>query len=88
MTLIDELNSLLGSERVRDHPLDLEVFSKDAGVTKGDVIAAVLPETVEEVAAVVRIARRHKTAIVPRVAGTGLAGVAVAVKSGFPSAVM
>jgi glycolate oxidase len=83
MTLIDELTALLGFERVRHHPLDLVVFSKDAGVTRGDVIAAVLPETVQEVAAIVRIARRHETPIVPRGAGTGLAGGAVPVKPGL-----
>ncbi len=83
MTLIDELTTLLGSERVRHHPLDLAVFSKDAGVTRGDVIAAVLPETVQEVSAVVRIARRYATPIVPRGAGTGLAGGAVPAKAGL-----
>lgn len=83
MTLIDELTTLLGSDRVRDHPLDLAVFSKDAGVTRGDVIAAVLPGTVQEVAAVVRVARRYDTSIVPRGAGTGLAGGAVPVKPGL-----
>jgi len=83
MTLIDELNTLLGFERVRGHPLDLEVFSKDAGMTRGDVIAATLPETVQEVAAIVRIARRHGVSIVPRGAGTGLAGGAVPVEPGL-----
>lgn len=83
MTLIDELTTLLGSDRVRGHPLDLAVFSKDAGVTRGDVIAAVLPGTVQEVAAVVRVARRYDTSIVPRGAGTGLAGGAVPVKPGL-----
>jgi glycolate oxidase len=83
MTLIDELTTLLGSERVRHHPLDLAVFSKDAGVTRGNVIAAVLPETVQEVSAVIRIARRYDTPIVPRGAGTGLAGGAVPVKPGL-----
>ncbi|RLE13791.1 MAG: hypothetical protein DRJ28_06765 [Actinobacteria bacterium] len=83
MALIDELNTLLGFERVRGHPLDLEVFSKDAGMTRGDVIAATLPETVQEVAAIVRIARRHGVSIVPRGAGTGLAGGAVPVEPGL-----
>jgi glycolate oxidase len=77
MTLISELVALLGDERVRHHPLDLVVFAKDSGVTKGDVVAAVLPETAQEVGAIVRIARRHDTPIVPRGAGTGLAGGAV-----------
>ena len=83
MTLIDELIALLGPERVRHHPLDLLVFSKDAGVTTGDVVAAVLPETAQEVAAVVRISRRYETPIVPRGAGTGLAGGAVPVSPGL-----
>ena len=83
MTLIRELEELLGSDRVRHHPLDLVVFAKDAGVTKGDVVAAVLPETAQEVAAVVRIARRHETPIVPRGAGIGLAGGAVPVDPGL-----
>jgi glycolate oxidase len=77
MALIPELIALLGPDRVRHHPLDLVVFAKDSGVTTGYVVAAVLPETAQEVGAIVRIARRHGTPIVPRGAGTGLAGGAV-----------
>jgi glycolate oxidase len=77
MALIPELVALLGDDRVRHHPLDLVVFAKDSGVTKGEVVAAVLPETAQEVGVIVRIARRHDTPIVPRGAGTGLAGGAV-----------
>ena len=77
MALIPELIALLGPERVRHHPLDLVVFAKDSGVATGHVVVAVLPETAQEVGAIVRIARRHGTPIVPRGAGTGLAGGAV-----------
>jgi len=77
VTVIEELIALIGAERVRNHPLDLVVFAKDSGVKRGDVVAAVLPETAQEVAAIVRIARRHDVPIVPRGAGTGLAGGAV-----------
>ena len=83
MDLVGELVALLGPDRVRHHPIDLAVFSKDAGITRGTVVAAVLPETVQEVAAIVRIARRHDTPIVPRGAGTGLAGGAVPVEPGL-----
>lgn len=83
MALIPELEELLGSDRVHHHPLDLVVFAKDAGVTRGDVLAVALPETAQEVAALVRIARRNKTPIVPRGAGTGLAGGAVPVDPGL-----
>lgn len=83
MPLIDDLVSLLGSDRVRAHPLDLLVFSKDSGVTSGDVLAAVLPDNAEEVAELVQIARHHGTPIVPRGAGTGLAGGAVPAEPGL-----
>ncbi len=77
MPLIEDLERLLGCERVRHHPLDTVVFAKDSGVVPGPVIAAVLPETTQEVAAIVRLANRHEVPIIPRGAGTGLAGGAV-----------
>jgi glycolate oxidase len=83
VTLIAELERLLGAERVRHHPLDLAVFAKDSGVVTGPVIAAVLPETTQEVAAIVRLANRHGVPIVPRGAGTGLAGGAVPIVPGL-----
>ncbi len=83
MSLIDELVALLGPERVRHHPLDLAVFAKDSGVTSGPVVAAVLPETSAEVAACVKVALTHGIPIVPRGAGTGLAGGAVPIEPGL-----
>jgi len=83
MTLVGELTALLGDSRVRHHPLDLLMFAKDAGVTSGSVLAAVLPETTDEVAACVRIAREFDVPIVPRGAGTGLAGGAVPIEPGL-----
>lgn len=49
----------------------------------GHVIAAVFPETTSEVAAIVAVANHHDTPIVPRGAGTGLAGGAVPVEPGL-----
>ncbi len=77
MSLVVELEATLGPDRVRSRPLELLVYNKDAGVTTGEVSVAVLPETTQEVAACVRAARRHKTPVVARGAGTGLAGGAV-----------
>jgi glycolate oxidase len=77
MTFVEELRSTLGSDRVRAHPLDRIVYDKDAGVTRGEVVAAVLPETTQEVAACVRLAAAHGVPVVARGAGTGLAGGAV-----------
>ncbi|MEA2057726.1 MAG: FAD-linked oxidase C-terminal domain-containing protein [Actinomycetota bacterium] len=72
-----ELERLLGPDRVRTHPLDRWLFSKDAGISRGDTEVIVFPETTDEVAACVRIARRFELTIVARGAGTGLAGGAV-----------
>jgi glycolate oxidase len=75
--MVEELRATLGGERVLSHPLEMLVYDKDAGVTTGEVAAAVLPETTQEVAACVRIARKHRMPVVARGAGTGLAGGAV-----------
>ncbi len=83
MTLIDELIDIVGESRVRHHPLDLAVFANDAGVTSGTALAVAIPASTEEVTACVRAARRHGIPIVPRGAGTGLAGGAVAIESGL-----
>lgn len=69
--------ALVGAERVKSHPLELRLFSKDGGVQAGEVAVVVLPETVSEVSEIVQIAGRHGLPIVPRGAGTGLAGGAV-----------
>ncbi|MDJ0923303.1 MAG: FAD-linked oxidase C-terminal domain-containing protein [Acidimicrobiia bacterium] len=77
MSLESDLIATLGPERVHSHPLELLVYDKDAGVTRGKAIAAVLPETTQEVAACVRLARKYQAPVVARGAGTGLAGGAV-----------
>lgn len=83
MTFIRDLEDALGADSVRHHPLDLAVFAKDAGVKAGTVVAAALPRSTEEVAACVKIARTHDVPIVPRGAGTGLAGGAVPQEPGL-----
>ncbi len=77
MALVDDLRSTLGSDRVHSHPLELLVYDKDAGVTRGEAVAVVLPETTQEVAACVRIAASYGVPVVARGAGTGLAGGSV-----------
>ena len=77
MTLVDDLQAILGSDRVLAHPLELLVYAKDAGVTAGEALAVVLPETTQEVSACVRAAVRHGVPVVARGSGTGLAGGAV-----------
>ncbi len=77
MSLTADFVALLGIERVKTHPLERHVYSRDGGISLGPVEVVVHPETTEEVVDVVQIARRHGFPLVPRGAGTGLAGGAV-----------
>ncbi len=82
MDLVTDLRALLGPDRVKSHLLERQVYAKDAGLVKGPVDVVVLPETTSEVVEVVRIARRHGLPVIPRGAGTGLAGGAVPIDAG------
>jgi glycolate oxidase len=75
-----DLRAIVGSRCIVD-PAELRTYECD-GLTGTRVrpLAVVLPETTEEVSAVVRVARRHAMPIVPRGAGTGLSGGALPVE--------
>lgn len=75
--LVADLTEIVGAGGVRAGALDRVLYRKDAGVVSGEVSVVVLPETTEQVAAIVGVARNHGISIVPRGAGTGLAGGAV-----------
>ncbi|MEK7251830.1 MAG: FAD-binding protein, partial [Actinomycetota bacterium] len=76
-SLVSDLIAAVGADAVKAGPLDLRLFSKDAGVTRGEVSAVTFPEDAAGVAAVIAVAKRHGLPIVARGAGTGLAGGAV-----------
>jgi glycolate oxidase len=82
MSLAEDLRQLLGADRVLDGSLQRYLYGKDSGVARGNPDLVVTPRTTEEVAAVVRTAKRHGVPIVPRGAGTGLAGGAVPIEGG------
>ena len=75
--LVGDLVAALGAGAVKAEPLDKRLFSKDAGVTRGEVVAITFPTDAAQVSDVVRIAARHRVPVVVRGAGTGLAGGAV-----------
>ncbi|MBD5635863.1 MAG: FAD-binding protein, partial [Candidatus Eremiobacteraeota bacterium] len=70
-----ELEKIVGAKRRIVDPAELRTYECDglAGL-RVRPLAVVLPETTEEVAAVVRVAKRFGLPIVPRGAGTGLSG--------------
>jgi glycolate dehydrogenase FAD-linked subunit len=82
--LIAELRKVLGPSGVVDRPDALMTYEADACVMDtGMPMAVALPATTEQAAAVVRLAARAGVPIVPRGAGTGLAGGATATQGGI-----
>jgi glycolate oxidase len=81
--VVAELRSVVGREHVIDNAYDLHIFARDASIEGAMPDAVVLPATSADVAAVVRIATKHRIPVVPRGAGTGLSGGAVTIRGGI-----
>lgn len=76
--LVDDLRTALDADRVRIDGAERALMAKDASVFGGGVAGpTVFPRSTLEVQAIMRIAERHGSAVVPRGAGTGLAGGAI-----------
>ncbi len=77
--LAADLRDALTPDRVRTEGVELGLYGRDASVMTGAAAVVCFPLTTDEVAAAVRIARRHGRPFVARGSGTGLAGGAVPV---------
>ena len=77
--LAADLREALAPDRVRTQAVELGLYGRDASVMSGAAAAVCFPLTTDEVAAAVRVARRHGRPFVARGSGTGLAGGAVPV---------
>jgi glycolate oxidase len=75
--IIRDLQSAIGREWVLHAPEDLLVYEYDATIERGLPEIVVVPDGAEQVAAAVRIARRHNVPVTARGAGTGLSGGAI-----------
>lgn len=76
--LVADLRRALAPDRVRTDGAMRSLMARDASTTPpGSVGPVCLAESTEEVRAIARIAAQHGRSIVPRGAGTGLAGGAV-----------
>jgi len=81
-SVIRELERALGKERVLSTPEELIAYEFDGTIERGLPQAVVFPESTDHVSAAVRIAYRYDLPVVPRGAGTGLSGGAVAAIGG------
>lgn len=76
--MLGELVSALAPDRVRTDSATRDLYSRDASVfTGGSTSVVCFPVSATEVQDTVRIAARHGRSIIPRGAGTGLAGGAI-----------
>lgn len=76
--LVAELSAALAPERVRHDSAQRSLLAHDASVFEGGLAGPICyPETAREVQEIMRISERHGRAVVPRGAGTGLAGGAI-----------
>lgn len=75
--LVTDLRAALSPDRVHVDTLEARLYGRDASLMRGEAGVVCFPTTTREVQAVVVLAARYGRAIVPRGAGTGLAGGAV-----------
>ncbi|QBD78236.1 FAD-binding protein [Ktedonosporobacter rubrisoli] len=81
--VVHELCQILGPRYVLHSPYDLTLYEYDASIDRSKPEIVVLPSTTAEVVAIVKIAARYGTPVVPRGAGTGLSGGAIPVYGGI-----
>ncbi len=76
--IIAALRQIVPGEGVIDRPAELRAYETDALTAyRQPPMVVVLPETVEQVAAVLQYCRRHNIKVVPRGSGTSLSGGAL-----------
>src|SRR6202158_5382215 len=83
VAVVEELRRVVGRESVIDSANDLRIFERDASIEGALPDAVVLPATTEQVAAVIKVAAKHRIPVVMRGAGTGLSGGAVTSRGGI-----
>ncbi len=80
--LVRELQDAIGKRWVLHAPEDLIVYEYDATIERGLPEAVALPDSSQQVAAAVQIARHHGVPVTARGAGTGLSGGAIPCEGG------
>jgi glycolate oxidase len=81
--LINELRAIVGDRYALIEKEDVIVYEQDGSIFQVMPEIVALPSNVEQVSAVVKIAKQANVPIVPRGSGTGLAGGAVPAEGGI-----
>lgn len=81
-SFLRKLRKIAGRDAVLDRPEHLMLYEYDGGIQTASPQVVVFPQTTEQVSAIVKAANEAKVPIVPRGAGTGLSGGALARNGG------
>jgi FAD/FMN-containing dehydrogenase len=82
--IVKELEKIVGGEFVTTNQADLYIYSQDmtqAEPNWPDVVA--MPQSVEEVQAIIRLANKEKIPVTPYVAGGNIGGLTIPLKGGM-----
>jgi len=81
--ILNKLQKIVGDSYVLFEKEDLITYEYDGSIDAALPLAVVLPKTNKQVAEIVKLANENKIPIIPRGAGTGLSGGAVAELGGI-----
>jgi glycolate oxidase len=81
-SILRKLRSIVGEKYCTDSDIVLVCYSYDATALRYMPDAVVFPGTTDEVAAVMRLANEERFPVIPRGAGTGMTGGALAIQGG------
>ena len=83
-TIVDELKKIVGAEYVSTAQADLYIYSQDLTEhepSQPDLV--IMPNSVEEVEAVLRLANREKIPVTPYTAGLNVGGLTIPLQGGI-----
>jgi len=81
--VLKKFESLVGRDRLRTSPEDLQTYAYDAYVLEYLPDAVLFPKTTAEVSQIMKVASTHKISVTPRGGGSGLGGGSLAKKGGI-----
>ncbi|MGQ9587396.1 MAG: FAD-binding oxidoreductase [Thermoplasmata archaeon] len=81
--VIEELEKIVGKDRMSTKTADLYVYGFDASIHHKNPDVIVRPISTQEVSDIVKLANRTRTPVIPRGAGTAMCGHTVPLKGGI-----
>jgi glycolate oxidase len=82
--VVQELKKIVGNDFVSTTPADLYIYSQDMTQAEpGWPDIVVMPKSVEEVQAIIRLANKEKIPVTPYIAGGNIGGLTIPLKGGI-----